>query len=157
MRPIRFQVMDARKLRLSDASVDCVIDKATVDAILCAKGGGKNVLRVAREVDRVLRFGGSFVIVSHINPNPDAADCVDSGCVAAEGGVGPGVAGLEWLAESVLAAFDWSAAAWTVDVHSVTGQTNTPHVYVLCKRRRAQTRSAAAASADDVIVQLHEH
>ena len=156
---LRFEVMDVRDLSLEAASVECVIDKATVDAILCASDGAQNVLRVASEVDRVLCMGGVFIIVSHINPDPDAVPGADED--DQEASTKPMAAGatcgLDWLSSAILPAFDWMQARWTVDVHSMPDEPHMPHLYVLRKHRRAQTRGAAFASMLDVSIELHEH
>ena len=156
---LRFEVMDVRELSLEASSVECVIDKATVDAILCAADGAQNVLRVASEVDRMLRMGGVFIIVSHINPDPDSVPGADED--EEEDSSKPMAAaatcGLDWLSSAILPAFDWVQARWTVDVHSMPDEPHMPHLYVLRKHRRAQTRSAADASMLDVCIELHEH
>ena len=48
------------------ASFDLVIDKGTLDAMLCGKDGLKSARRLMGEVCRVLRPHGSFVLISHM-------------------------------------------------------------------------------------------
>ena len=59
--------------------------------------------------------------------------------------------------DAVLPAFDWVAARWAVDVHSIRGHGDMPHIYVLRKISRKGLRSAAQGSMDDVTIELHEH
>ena len=161
MRGLRFERMDARELDLPAVSVDTVIDKATIDAILCASDGTENVLQVAAEVDRVLRPGGAFIVISHIDPDGEG----EEGEEESESGGGDStrpealglVCGLGWLTDAVLPAFDWVQSRWTVDVHSIRGHGDMPHIYVLTKIARKVTRSASRGSMDDVQVELHEH
>ena len=69
----------------------------------------------------VLCMGGVFIIVSHINPDPDAVPGADED--DQEASTKPMAAGatcgLDWLSSAILPAFDWMQARWTVDVHSM--------------------------------------
>lgn len=67
-----FSVMDIRKLEFSDASFDFVIDKGTMDAMLCYKGSPwdpppdvvRNCEMEVSEAARVLKSGGKFLMLS---------------------------------------------------------------------------------------------
>ena len=110
-------------------------------------------LRVAAEVDRVLcDEGGSFIIVSHISPHESQQDEGEEGC-----GADASCDGLAWLSEAILPAFDWQRHGWSVDVHSMRADVKMPHVYVLTRRPRRFTRSAACRSMAGVSITLHEH
>jgi len=64
---IRWLQADALDLggALPDASVDIVIDKTTMDAVSCAPGyWNQNLARIVAEVFRVLREGGTYLVVS---------------------------------------------------------------------------------------------
>ena len=54
-----------------DASFDLVVDKGTLDAMLCGKSGMKDVGRMMREICRVLRSPGSYVLISHMEFSSD--------------------------------------------------------------------------------------
>lgn len=53
---------------IEDGSFDAVIDKATLDSMLCADGGAESVERMLREVSRVLKPGGHFLLLSNQAP-----------------------------------------------------------------------------------------
>ena len=64
---VEFQVLDARKMNcFEEDSFDLVIDKGTLDAMLCGKSGFKDVGRMIHEICRVLRSPGSYVVISHM-------------------------------------------------------------------------------------------
>ena len=56
--------MNCQKLEFADKQLDLVIDKATIDTLLCGDKPFLTVARYLREVQRVLRVGGKFLLVS---------------------------------------------------------------------------------------------
>ena len=67
-------VMDCTLLGLRPDCVDCVVDKGTLDALLCVDGddeidGNTAVASMGREVRRVLRHRGLWVVVSFNVPS----------------------------------------------------------------------------------------
>ena len=56
--------MNVCSLGYPDASFDAVVDKATLDSILCGENSTANSGRYVKEVARVLKPGGVFIIVS---------------------------------------------------------------------------------------------
>ena len=60
--------MDARDLQYDDNTFDCIIDKSTMDALLCGEQSFLNVAIMTREVQRVLKKGGTYVIISYGQP-----------------------------------------------------------------------------------------
>eukprot|EP00668_Euglena_longa_P028795 GGOE01036120.1.p1 GENE.GGOE01036120.1~~GGOE01036120.1.p1 ORF type:complete len:228 (+),score=65.13 GGOE01036120.1:78-761(+) len=62
-------VKDCMKLDFPDASFDVVIDKGTMDAILCGSNSFYNVYQMNKHICRVLKKGGSFVVVSYGHPD----------------------------------------------------------------------------------------
>ena len=62
--------MDCFDLSFDDNTFDSVIDKSTLDTFLCSEEMFANIPRYLEGVNRVLKPGGSFLIVS-FNP-PDA-------------------------------------------------------------------------------------
>jgi SAM-dependent methyltransferase len=113
---IQFKQMDARSLNFADASFDTCIEKATLDSMMSGEQGMETVASSCAEMSRVLRAGGVLVSVSHLDPMSED--------------------GQLWLYEAVLPALDWKEHRWTVEVHSVEGSDDTPHIYILRKEAR---------------------
>lgn len=59
------QQMNVCSLDFPDESFDAVIDKGTMDSILCGEGSTHNIGRMCEEVSRVLKPSGVFIIVSY--------------------------------------------------------------------------------------------
>ena len=64
-----FLVEDARRMRSFAAhSFDLLIDKGTLDAMLCdPRLGARNVRQIFQQVTRIMRPTGAFLIVSHLS------------------------------------------------------------------------------------------
>jgi hypothetical protein len=60
--------MDCRKLKFKDASIDFVIDKSTLDCLLCGGKAFRNTARMLKEVQRVLKTGGIYLVISFSGP-----------------------------------------------------------------------------------------
>ena len=60
--------MDVRKMTYADETFDLIIDKSTIDAILCADTPYLNVTKMLSECQRVLKTGGRYVANSFGNP-----------------------------------------------------------------------------------------
>eukprot|EP00340_Litonotus_pictus_P007048 CAMPEP_0170519522 /NCGR_PEP_ID=MMETSP0209-20121228/4907_1 /TAXON_ID=665100 ORGANISM="Litonotus pictus, Strain P1" /NCGR_SAMPLE_ID=MMETSP0209 /ASSEMBLY_ACC=CAM_ASM_000301 /LENGTH=320 /DNA_ID=CAMNT_0010805427 /DNA_START=48 /DNA_END=1007 /DNA_ORIENTATION=- len=63
-----WEVMDVMNLSYSDNSFDLVVDKSTIDAILCGESSFINVSKMIKEVDRVLKVNGIYMIISYGQP-----------------------------------------------------------------------------------------
>lgn len=61
-------VMDCRKLDYPEATFDFIIDKTTVDALLCGKKAALNVARYLAEAYRVLKPACYYILVSYARP-----------------------------------------------------------------------------------------
>ena len=62
--------MDARTLKCEDGEMDCVIDKALVDAMMCGGDGSVDyVNRMLKEIHRVLNSTGVYISVSCALPD----------------------------------------------------------------------------------------
>ncbi|CAN0044779.1 unnamed protein product, partial [Hapterophycus canaliculatus] len=105
---VEFVVLDARDLPFAAGSFDLVVDKGTVDAMLCDNSGKDNARAICREAGRVVAPGGWFVIVSHVHPST--------------------IEGVELMTETLVPALQDAASVsfgqeeteaffWTVDVH----------------------------------------
>lgn len=134
-RGVAYLQMDTRSMTFRSRSFDVVLDKATLDGQLCGRG---SAAATCREVGRVLRPGGTYVLVTWRGPGR--------------------VGGLSWLGKVVLPALREGAGseAWRVVVHSFAearrsqrtarscrGYGQLPNVFVITKLKRT-ARGAAA-------------
>eukprot|EP00386_Alphamonas_edax_P006320 GDKI01020499.1.p1 GENE.GDKI01020499.1~~GDKI01020499.1.p1 ORF type:complete len:243 (-),score=71.17 GDKI01020499.1:267-905(-) len=53
---------------IPDCSFDAVIDKGTMDSILCGEGSTHNVQAMLKEIARVLKPGGNYISISYGQP-----------------------------------------------------------------------------------------
>jgi ubiquinone/menaquinone biosynthesis C-methylase UbiE len=60
-----WDVMDCRDLKFNQGFFDVVIDKCTMDTILCGDNPYLNVALMTKEVQRVLKASGVYLIISH--------------------------------------------------------------------------------------------
>lgn len=65
---LEYKVADVRKLPFEQGSYNGVIDKGTLDAILCGDTSVEFAHRMLRECDRVLGPGGVLVLVTYGDP-----------------------------------------------------------------------------------------
>ena len=65
---IKHLVMDARDMEFKDNSFEAIIDKGTIDAILCGNDSISNVDMVLSEVYRCLSRSGVFLLISFGKP-----------------------------------------------------------------------------------------
>ncbi|KAL4487069.1 hypothetical protein ABPG72_001521 [Tetrahymena utriculariae] len=64
-----YEVMDCTELKYEDEKFDFVLDKSTIDALLCGDYSYLNVAKMISEVQRVLKPNGVYLIVSYGEPN----------------------------------------------------------------------------------------
>lgn len=64
-----WEVMDVRDLAFDSNSFDLAIDKSTIDALLCGDNSYMNVAKMTKEVQRVLKVGGCYMIISYGCPD----------------------------------------------------------------------------------------
>jgi ubiquinone/menaquinone biosynthesis C-methylase UbiE len=63
-----WQVMNVMSMNFQDSSFDAVLDKGTLDSLLCGDSSTTNSARYLKEVARVLKPGGVFVAISYGTP-----------------------------------------------------------------------------------------
>jgi len=64
-----YEVMDVRDIKYEDNYFDLAVDKSTIDALLCGEDAFINVAKMIKEVQRVLKVGGYYMIVSYGSPD----------------------------------------------------------------------------------------
>ena len=60
--------MDGTAMTYPDSVFDIVIDKSTIDALLCSDCPYINTARMLEEVERVLKPDGVYFIISYAEP-----------------------------------------------------------------------------------------
>jgi ubiquinone/menaquinone biosynthesis C-methylase UbiE len=66
---LQWEVMDTRDLKLGNEQFDLVIDKGTMDSLLCGENALLGVALLTKEVQRVLKTNGVYMLVSHGQPD----------------------------------------------------------------------------------------
>ncbi len=61
--------MDVRDIKYENNYFDLAVDKSTIDALLCGEDAFINVAKMIKEVQRVLKVGGYYMIVSYGSPD----------------------------------------------------------------------------------------
>ena len=64
-----FKHMDCRTMDFEKQTFNAVIDKATLDSIVCGESSFANVHKYVSEVSRVLTDDGVFIVISHAQPH----------------------------------------------------------------------------------------
>jgi EEF1A lysine methyltransferase 4 len=60
-----YKQMDVKSLQFADSSFDCVVDKGTLDSVLCGDGSGPNAQLMLSEIHRVLQPNGVYICISY--------------------------------------------------------------------------------------------
>lgn len=64
-----YKEMDVRNMKdFKDETFDLVIDKSTIDALLCGEQSFVNVALMTKEISRILKTGGYYFIISYGKP-----------------------------------------------------------------------------------------
>jgi len=69
----KWSIEDPLDIRLEKQSVDVVLDKGCLDAVLRRPSPYTDAACLLKEVQRVLKVGGSYLLVTHGHGDPDAA------------------------------------------------------------------------------------
>lgn len=66
---MKWEVMDVCEMKQLEANTfDLVVDKSTIDALLCGDNSFINVAKMINEIQRVLKVGGSYFVISYGKP-----------------------------------------------------------------------------------------
>lgn len=66
---LTWQVMNACHLDFPDETFDAIVDKGTIDSVLCGEGSTSNVSKMLSEFQRVLKPNGVVIMVSYGVPD----------------------------------------------------------------------------------------
>ena len=64
-----FHVMDAVHLEIEEESINCIIDKGTLDCLICAQNALPPIASMMINIMRILVSGGVYICVSHGKPD----------------------------------------------------------------------------------------
>mmetsp|Transcript_13627 Transcript_13627/g.13363 ORF Transcript_13627/g.13363 Transcript_13627/m.13363 type:complete len:84 (-) Transcript_13627:210-461(-) len=64
-----FKQMDVRSLQYEEGTFDAVVDKGTIDCVLCGDGSGPNADLMLSEIYRVLSPTGVYICISYGLPD----------------------------------------------------------------------------------------
>jgi len=64
-----YQQMDCRAMEFPAGKFNVVLDKGTLDSVLCGEGSTRNMHKTLQEISRVLVPNGVFVCISHGDPS----------------------------------------------------------------------------------------
>ena len=65
---LHFDVMDVCEMAYKDETFDLIIDKSTIDTVLCGVHSFTMVAKMLKEISRVLKTDGYYVIISYGQP-----------------------------------------------------------------------------------------
>lgn len=57
--------MDVRAMEFEDGSFDVVLDKGTIDSLLCGESSTSNSSKMISEIHRVLSNNGVYIAISY--------------------------------------------------------------------------------------------
>ncbi|XP_042463174.1 EEF1A lysine methyltransferase 4-like isoform X1 [Zingiber officinale] len=67
---LEYMLMDARDMTFfNDESFDCVMDKGTLDSLMCGVDAPLSASRMLEEINRLLRLGGIYMLITYGDPS----------------------------------------------------------------------------------------
>lgn len=151
---ITYEYMDARKLKFNNQEFEFILDKGTIDAMLCDLDdkGFKNVEMIFKEMLRVSKLQSAIMIVSHMDVESEEFDSVLNNCI--------------------LPNFDdYRNSLWKIEAHIVQNPSNVTkkqrgnkgsqtdkygNIYVIKRRERKITRGMLQNPAE-VVFEVKEY
>lgn len=131
---LEYQQMDARSLKYSTNSINFIVDKGTIDAMLCSTNWKKNIHSIISEMCRVLCDNGAIMIVSHLHYESDAFQQI-----------------LYDIIQPIFLSDDYYQRSWNIEIHCSEriheevqddkGMTENATVYILKSSLKRYTRS----------------
>ncbi|KAJ3683835.1 hypothetical protein LUZ60_014062 [Juncus effusus] len=78
---LKYMQMDVRDMSFfSDESFDCVIDKGTLDSLMCGQDAPLSASQMIQEVSRLLQPGGIFILITYGDPSVRINHLNQPGC-----------------------------------------------------------------------------
>ncbi|CAN6212572.1 unnamed protein product, partial [Urochloa humidicola] len=78
---LQYLRMDARDMSMfPDESFDCAIDKGTLDSLMCGVDAPLSAAQMVLEVDRLIRPGGVFILITYGDPSVRVPHLNQPGC-----------------------------------------------------------------------------
>ncbi|KAH7667113.1 Endothelin-converting enzyme 1 protein [Dioscorea alata] len=78
---LKYRKMDVRHMDFfQDESFDCVIDKGTLDSLMCGTDAPLSASRMVEEVSRLLKPGGIFMLITYGDPSVRIPHINQPGC-----------------------------------------------------------------------------
>ncbi|XP_008783275.2 EEF1A lysine methyltransferase 4 isoform X5 [Phoenix dactylifera] len=78
---LKYMQMDVRDMNFfQDESFDCVIDKGTLDSLMCGTDAPLSVSQMLEEVNRLLRPGGIYMLITYGDPSVRIPHLNQAGC-----------------------------------------------------------------------------
>lgn len=65
---LKYTQMDVRAMEFEAGSFDVIIDKGTLDSVLCGEGSATNSSKMISEVYKALNSTGTYFLFSHGTP-----------------------------------------------------------------------------------------
>merc|ERR1712070_79338 len=66
---MRWHCLDVLALPFGENDFEAVVDKGTLDSVLCGEGSTKNVALMCKHISRVLKPGGVYIVISYGQPD----------------------------------------------------------------------------------------
>ncbi|XP_020275314.1 methyltransferase-like protein 13 isoform X2 [Asparagus officinalis] len=67
---LKYVLMDVRDMSFfQDGSFDCVIDKGTLDSLMCGTDAPLSAFQMLEEVSRILKPGGIYMLITYGDPS----------------------------------------------------------------------------------------
>lgn len=143
--------MDATRLDFSDQSFDLIVDKGTIDALLCEPNAAlktESVTQVFTEAFRVMKGGqAALMVVSHMQPDSDEwGEVVEN-----------------YLLPAIERSDSVSRRSWVVESHAGKASVGRAAVHVvLAKERRMSSRLDRSGTkqpryAANITMSVHEY
>ncbi|KAF0907339.1 hypothetical protein E2562_015839 [Oryza meyeriana var. granulata] len=78
---LQYMQMDVRDMSVfPDESFDCAIDKGTLDSLMCGVGAPLSAAQMVLEVERLLKPGGIFMLITYGDPSVRVPHLNQQGC-----------------------------------------------------------------------------